>query len=87
MLKVYIAIIPEGDLDRFDEVLNRLSTNSNVRPNRRIGAIIPAEGRSLYSVKLLDNEVTIMKLSVRGEYIEFEGDPELLWQRMVNLSL
>jgi hypothetical protein len=87
VLNTYIAIIPNGERDRFDVALSRISVGSGIRANARIGVIIPLTDKTIYSLDLFDKEATLLKLSTCGTYKRYRGESSTLWYTMVNMCV
>ena len=75
-LETYLAIIPNANCDQFDICLDRLSTESGVRANRRLSSIIPCNSVVAYEVDLTDDEAIVLALSAPGQYLH-KGDKNI----------
>lgn len=67
-LKTYLAIIPNENLDLFDNALDRISHLSTKRQGRRLSTIIPMPTKTTYEVALTNEEASVLALSCPGIY-------------------
>ena len=75
-LEFYIAIIRNGDRDRFDIVLSGISEQSGIRPGNRLSTIAPMVETTVYEVSLSIEEAVVLALACPGEYSHFHNEDD-----------
>jgi len=75
-LEFYIAIIRNGDRDRFDIVLSGISEQSGIKPGNRLSTIAPMEETTVYEVSLSIEEAIVIALACPGQYLHYPDEDD-----------